>query len=110
MSDKIRGMLAKEIINQVETLGSVSMRNSYADGTWGMEIRKDSVVLHGYAAENLTTYFEKQGFNILEREEYDQSSRIEKPQELLAHLSMSQLAQIYEAGEYELTRNKKKTP
>lgn len=110
LSDKIRGMLAKEIMNQVEQLGSVSVSKGYADGTWGIDVKKDCVILNGYAAENLTSYFEKQGFTIIEREQYDQSSRIDKPQEILAHLSMSQLAEIYEAGEYKLTNKKNKAP
>lgn len=109
ISDKIKGMLSKEIMNQVETLGLVSMRTSCADGTWGMDITKDCVTLHGYAAETLTSYFEKQGFTITQREEYDQSSVIAKPQEVLAHLSLTEVAQIFEAGEYELTRKKKKS-
>ena len=109
MSDKIRGMLSKEIMNQVESLGSVSFQTSHGDGIWAIDIRKDSVILYGYAAENLTSYFEKQGFTIIEREEYDQSSRIAKPQELLTHLSMSELAQLFESGEHELNRKNKKS-
>lgn len=107
-SNKICNQLIDEIFSQIEKLGSVSTSVGYADGSWGIKVSKHSVCLYGYAAENLTRQFENIGLELISKEEYDQASEFKNPTEVLKHFSMSQLSELYEAGHYNLEKNKKK--
>lgn len=107
ISEKIKGMLIQEILNQVEVLGTVYSRISYGDDNGDVTVKKESVLLEGYTAEILTSSFEAEGLNILSRERYDQSSEIANSQEVLARFSISDLAKLYENGEYQLENKNK---
>ena len=107
ISDNICITLAKEILKLVESQGSVSISHGYADGMWSVKVTKYSVELGGYAAEGMTHQFESAGLKLISKEPYDQESKFANPQEVLGYFSMTQLAELFEAGEYNL-KNKMK--
>lgn len=106
MSNNIRAILAGEIMKQVQNSGVINFRSGYADGSWDIIVKPDSVELAGYAAENMTTPLEREGLKLISREPYDQGSVFADPAKVLSCFSMSQLAQIYECGEANMHKKK----
>lgn len=106
-SASICQQLAQEILKHVQEHGSISFRKGFADGSWEVLVDKNEITLGGYAGENMTQYLVDAGCKVLSREKYDWESTFSNPAQVLSHFSMTALAEIYEAAQWEL-QNKHK--
>ena len=66
---------------------------------------RNAVELIGYADKNLTDKLSQAGLIIISRN--SEGSIVANPAKVMEFFTMSQLAQIYEAGEYQLNMRKK---